>query len=110
MALNRDQNRFDMYFVNPRSTVSRLALREESNHFIDSKWLHSIYFTKERFTYVSERDGYSHIYLYGISGTLQRPLTSGNYDVTSLLAVDEQRGLVYYEAAGESPLRRRYTG
>lgn len=106
MTLNRDQNRFDMYFVNPRSTVSRLALREESNHFIDSKWLHSIYFTKERFTYVSERDGYSHIYLYGISGTLQRPLTSGNYDVTSLLAVDEQRGLVYYEAAGESPLRR----
>ena len=106
MTLNRDQNRFDMYFVNPRSTVSRLALREESNHFIDSKWLHSIYFTKERFTYVSERDGYSQIYLYGISGTLQRPLTSGNYDVTSLLAVDEQRGLVYYEAAGESPLRR----
>ena len=40
MTLNRDQNRFDMYFVNPRSTVSRLALREESNHFIDSKWLH----------------------------------------------------------------------
>ena len=106
MALNRDQNRCDMYFVNPRSTVSRLVLREESPHFIDSKWLNSIYFTNDRFTYVSERDGYSHIYLYGISGTLQRPLTSGNFDVTSLLAVDEQRGMVYYEAAGESPLRR----
>ena len=33
-------------------------------------------------------------------------MTSGNFDVTSLLAVDEQRGMVYYEAAGESPLRR----
>lgn len=106
MTLNRDQNRFDMYFVNPRSTVSRLVLREESKHFIDSSWLNSIYFTKDRFTYVSERDGYSHIYLYGLSGTLQRPLTSGSFDVTSLLAVDEQRGFVYYEAAGESPLRR----
>jgi len=106
MTLNRDQNRFDMYFVNPRSTVSKLVLREEAKYYIDKAWLNAIHFTKDRFTYVSERDGYSHIYLYGISGTLQRQLTSGPHDVTSLLAVDEQRGFVYYEAAGESPLRR----
>ena len=106
MTLNRDQNRFDMYFVNPRSTVARLVLREESDYYIDSDRLNSIHFTKDRFTYLSERDGYSHIYLYGISGTLQRQLTSGDFDVTSLLAVDEQRAFVYYEAAGESPLRR----
>ncbi len=106
MTLNRDQNRFEMYFANPRSTVAKLVLREESNHYIDSEWLNSVHFTKDRFTYVSERDGYSHIYLYGLSGTLQRQLTSGKYDVTSLLAVDEQRGFVYYQAAAESPLRR----
>ncbi len=106
MTLNRDQNRFEMYFANPRSTVAKLVLREESNHNVDSEWLKSIHFTKDRFTYVSERDGYNHIYLYGLSGTLQRQLTSGEYDVTSLLAVDEQRGFVYYQAAAESPLRR----
>ncbi|MGI6573744.1 MAG: S9 family peptidase [Fermentimonas sp.] len=106
MTLNRDQNRFEMYFVNPRSTIAKLVLREESNYYIDSEWLKSIHFTKDRFTYVSERDGYSHIYLYGMSGTLQRQLTSGEYDVTSLLAVDEQRAFVYYQAAAESPLRR----
>ena len=106
MTLNRDQNRFEMYFVNPRSTVAKLVLREESDHYIDSEWLKSIHFTKDRFTYVSERDGYSHIYLYGLSGTIQRQLTSGDYDVTSLLAVDEQRAFVYYQAAAESPLRR----
>ncbi len=106
MTLNRDQNRFEMYFANPRSTVAKLVLREESNHYIDSEWLNSIHFTKDRFTYVSERNGYSHIYLYGMSGTLQRQLTSGEYDVTFLLAVDEQRAFVYYQAAAESPLRR----
>ncbi len=106
MTLNRNHNRFDMYFVNPRSTVAKLVLREESKHYIDSKWLKSIHFTKDRFTYVSDRDGHSHIYLYGLSGTLQRQLTSGEHDVTSLLAVDEQRSYVYYQAAGESPLRR----
>lgn len=106
MTLNRNQNRFDMYFVNPRSTVSKLILREESKYYIDSEWLKSIFFTDDRFTYVSERDGFSHIYIYGLTGTLQKQLTSGSFDVTALLAVDSQTANVYYQAADESPLRR----
>ncbi|MDO5522772.1 MAG: S9 family peptidase [Bacteroidia bacterium] len=106
MTLNRNQNRFDMYFANPRTTVSRLVLREESNYFVDSEWLGSIHFLPNRFTYVSERDGFSHIYIYGNTGTLQKQLTTGQFDVTGLLAVDEQTNTVFYEAADESPLRR----
>ena len=106
MTLNRDQNRFDLYFVNPRSTVARLILREESRYFVDSEWLTSIHFMDDKFTWVSERDGYSHIYIYGLSGTLQKQLTSGSFDVTALLAVDPQTQTVFYEAADESPLRR----
>ncbi len=106
MTLNRNQNRFDMYFVNPRSTVARLILREESKYFIDSNWLNSIYFMDDKFTYISERDGFSHIYIYGITGTLQKQLTTGNYDVTALLAVDDKTQTVFYQAADESPLQR----
>jgi dipeptidyl-peptidase-4 len=65
MTLNRDQNRFDMYFVNPRTTVAKLVLRDESKYYIDSDFLTSIVFANDRFTYISEKDGYSHIYLYG---------------------------------------------
>ncbi len=106
MTLNRNQNRFDMYFVNPRTTVAKLVLREESKYYIDSELLKQIHFLKDRFTYVSERDGYSHIYIYGYTGTLQKQLTTGNYDVTNLLAVDSKTNTVFYEAADESPLRR----
>ncbi|MBF6627796.1 MAG: S9 family peptidase [Proteiniphilum sp.] len=106
MTLNRDQNLFDLYFVNPRSTVARLILREESKYYVNPEWLSSIHFLNDKFTWVSERDGYSHIYIYGLSGTLQQQLTSGNFDVTSLLAVDPQTLTVFYEAADESPLRR----
>ena len=106
MTLNRNQNRFDMYFVNPRSTVAKLILREESDSYIDSEWLSSIHFMGDKFTWVSERDGYSHIYLYGLTGTLQKQLTRGSYDVTDLLAVDEASQTIWYQAADESPLRR----
>ena len=106
MTLNRNQNRFDLYFVNPRSTVAKLVLREENKYYVDADWLNSIYFLEDRFTYVSEKDGFSHIYIYGLSGTLQKQLTSGSYDVTALLAVDPQTKTVFYEAADESPLWR----
>jgi dipeptidyl-peptidase-4 len=106
MTLNRDQNRFDLYFVNPRSTMAKLVLREENKYYVDAEWLNSIHFLNDRFTYISEKDGYSHIYIYGLSGTLQKQLTSGNYDVTQLLAVDPQAKTIFYEAADESPLRR----
>ena len=106
MTLNRDQNRFELYFVNPRTTVARLILREESKYYVDAEWLSSIRFMNDVFTWVSERDGYSHIYIYGLSGTLQKQLTTGRYDVTALLAVDPVTGTVFYEAADESPLRR----
>ena len=106
MTLNRNQNRFDRYFVNPRSTVSKLILRDESKYYIDSGFLESIHFLPNQFTYISEKDGYSHIYIYSITGALQKQLTNGNFDVTRLLAVDSEKGIVFYQAADESPLQR----
>jgi dipeptidyl-peptidase-4 len=106
MTLNRDQNRFELYYVNPRSTVAKLVLREENKYYVDAEWLNSIHFLNDCFTYVSEKDGFSHIYIHALSGTLQKQLTTGSYDVTKLLAVDPQTRTVFYEAADESPLRR----
>ena len=57
MTLNRNQNRFDMYFTNPRSTVSKLVLRDENKYYVDSEFFKSIHFLPNQFTYISERDG-----------------------------------------------------
>lgn len=106
MTLNRQQNIFDMYYVNPKSGVSKLVLRDENKSYVDSEWLTSIYFDASGFSYVSEQDGYSHVYLYSPTGVMQRQVTKGNWDVTQLLGVDEATRTVYYQSAEESPLRR----
>lgn len=106
MTLNRHQNIFNMYYVNPKSGVSRLILREENECYIDSEWLSSIHFLSNGFTYVSEQDGYAHIYLYSPTGVLQKQITQGNWDVTRLIGYDEATKNTYYESAEESPLRR----
>lgn len=106
MTLNRQQNIFSMYYANPKSGVFRLALREENKSYVDSEWLNSIQFYTSGFTYVSEQDGYSHIYLYSPTGVMQRQVTKGNWDVTRLIGYDDVAKVVYYESAEESPLRR----
>ena len=106
MTLNRHQNIFNMYYVNPKSGVSRLILREENECYVDSEWLNSIHFLSNGFTYVSEQDGYAHIYLYSPTGVLQKQITQGNWDVTRLIGYDEATKNTYYESAEESSLRR----
>lgn len=106
MTLNRQQNLFNMYYANPKSGVFRLILREENKAYVDSDWLTSIHFMKDGFTYVSEQDGYAHVYLYSPTGVMQRQVTKGNWDVTRFLGIDEATKTVYYQSAEESPIRR----
>lgn len=106
MTLNRNQNVFNLYYANPKSGVFRLILREENKAYVDSHWLNSIRFLADGFTYVSEQDGYAHIYLYSPTGVMQRQVTQGNWDVTDFIGIDEATKTVYYQSAEESPLRR----
>ncbi|MDR2042736.1 MAG: S9 family peptidase [Tannerella sp.] len=106
MTLTRHQNVFNLYYANPKSGVFRLILKEENRRYVDSDWLNRILFTKDGFFYVSEKDGYAHIYQYSATGVELRGVTRGNWDVTALLGVDEATNTVYYESAEESPLRR----
>lgn len=106
MTLNRTQNVFNMYYANPKSGVFRLILREENKAYVDSEWLFSITFTEGGFYYVSEQDGYAHLYQYSPTGVMQRQITQGNWDVTAFLGVDETTKTVYYQSAEESPLQR----
>lgn len=106
MTLNRNQNVFNMYYANPKSGVFRLILREENNCYIDSDLLKSITFTENGFIYLSEQDGYTHLYQYSPTGVKQRQITQGNWDVTRFIGMDPQSKTVYYESAEESPIRR----
>jgi dipeptidyl-peptidase-4 len=106
MTLNRNQNHFNMYYANPKSTVARLILHEENKYYIDPDWIRAIRFSKDHFLYVSESDGFAHIYLYTINGVRERQATAGNWDVTALYGFNPETKTVYYQSAEETPLRR----
>ena len=62
ITLNRHQNRLDMYFGDPRSTVCKQVLRDESDAYIKEGVFDNIIFYPENFSFVSEKSGYNHLY------------------------------------------------
>ncbi|MCC8187551.1 MAG: S9 family peptidase [Bacteroides sp.] len=106
MTLNRHQNRFDLYFANPRSTVCKLMVRDESPYYINDDVFDNIKFYSDHFSFLSERDGYPHLYWYSIGGSLVKQVTSGTWEVKRFLGWDPADNTFYYESNEESPLRR----
>jgi dipeptidyl-peptidase-4 len=58
-----------------------------------------------RFTWLSERDGWNHVYLVSREGDVKL-VTPGDFDVLSVEAVDEKGGWLYYIASPENPTQR----
>jgi len=107
MRLNRYQNNLDVLYANPYTGDSRILFSEKNRRYIDENFLDAFtYLNDGRFVITSERDGWSHLYLYDKNGFEIKQLTKGKFDVTQFYGFDEPKGLFYYQAAVESPLRR----
>ena len=104
--MNRHQNELVLYLADPVNGKVRQLMKETNKAYIDvTDALHFLNNNKE-FIWMSEMDGYNHIYLHDMSGKVVRQLTKGNWDVTEFYGVDEKRGVVYFQAAKKSPLER----
>lgn len=105
MVLNRHQNRFDLYFANPRSTLCKVAIRDEAPQYIKEQAYENIEFFDKNIVMMSERDGYNHLYLYTIGGNLVKQITKGDFEVKDFLGWDQNANVYYYTSNEESPLR-----
>ena len=107
MRLNRRQNELDLLYANPFTGDTRVILTEKDDKYISEEFLDAFtYLDDGRFILKSERDGWSHLYLYDKLGFEIAQLTKGEFDVTDFYGFDERKKYFYYQAAKESPLTR----
>ena len=104
-TLNRHQNRFDLYFANPRSTLCKLVVRDEAEQYIKEEAYGNLTFYPENFVMMSERDGYNHLYLYSAGGNLIKQITKGEFEVKEYIGWDKKTNTYYYSSNEGSPLR-----
>ena len=97
-TLNRGQDDLKLLSFDTRGRDRRVLLEERDDYWINIG--DDLAFLDDGgFLWASERSGFRHIYRYGSDGALQGPLTSGDWEVQSIEAVDEDAGGVDQDGA-----------
>jgi len=58
------------------------------------------------YTWLSEQDGWRHLYLVSKTGDEKKLITAGDYDVVSIEEIDDKSGYAYFIASPEDPTQR----
>ncbi len=103
--MNRLQNSNDVYLADPKTGQVRRMLHDEDKAWVDVvdawQWLPG-----KELLWVSEQHGWRHAYAAPRDATPMRLLTPGDYDVESIVGVDDKNGLLYFIASPEDATRR----
>ncbi|TAF32486.1 MAG: S9 family peptidase [Cytophagales bacterium] len=110
--MNRLQNTLTIYHANATTGVTTEVLKEEEKAYIDLDYTDDLYYLKDgqHFLCMSERSGYNHLYLHDMNGKLVRAITTGNWEVTELLGINEnlKQAQIYFISTEVSPLERHF--
>ncbi|MGH9862679.1 MAG: DPP IV N-terminal domain-containing protein [Candidatus Acidiferrales bacterium] len=104
--VNRAMKKVEVLAADAVNGSTRLILIETQKTFIggiEPIWplLFTLLPGGERFIWMSESDGWRHLYLNDLKGKLIRRLTEGAFPVVQVVAVDEKAGWVYFSAHGD---------
>jgi dipeptidyl-peptidase 4 len=104
--LNRLQNRNEVMLGDAKTGQVRTVLVEQDSTWVDLAddlvWLDG----GKGFTWVSDRDGWNHVYVVSRDGKKTRLVTKGAFDVLDIQGIDPKGGWLYYIASPENPVQR----
>ena len=109
--MNRPQNLVEVYMTDVNDGHMQKIYQEKSETWIDifdffAGELDHFYFPEDVsfFFFVSERDGWAHIYKISYDGGDVQQITSGDFEVIGIKAIDTEKGRLYYTSTEVSPL------
>lgn len=104
--MNRAQNTNRLMLVDAQTGASRVTYTDTDEAWVDvvndMLWMDS----GQRFTWVSERDGWRHVYVVERDGSDETLVTPWPFDVVSVELIDAERGWLYYIASPETGTQR----
>ncbi len=107
-VLNREQDHMwlNMYNVLTGRKEKTLFEEKDDRYVEPLKPVRFLPAHPAQFIWESRRDGYNHVFLYDVNGSLIRNLTPGKFDVTGALGFGDHDRYFYYVSTEESPIQR----
>ncbi len=113
MRMNRLQNHMQILSVNAQAPNKVQMLYDEQDKAyveVPDTWQFITVGkgkkTQQQMLITSERDGYRHIYLYGMDGKLIKQVTSGEWEVCEVAGVDVKNQRLYYTSREHHPTQK----
>ncbi|WP_190809901.1 S9 family peptidase [Flagellimonas sp. S3867] len=104
-TLNRHQNHLKLLSVNATNNSVSLLMEEKDAAYVDvTDYL--TFLADDSFIWVSEMDGYNHIYLYGKDGKLKNQITQGEWEVTDYYGYDSKSKKIFYQSTENGSINR----
>jgi dipeptidyl-peptidase-4 len=105
--LNRLQNTDQLMIADAKTGAVKTILTEKDDAWVDvtlpkMRWLEG----GKRFFWMSERDGWQHVYTVSRDGSNVKLITPGNFDVENIVGMDEPAGWLYYIASPDNAGQR----
>jgi dipeptidyl-peptidase 4 len=100
---SRDLKRIDQCIVNVNSGLVKPLIEERLNTYVEVRKPGLIKNGEEIIEW-SERDGWAHLYLYDKNGVMRNQITQGPWHVEDIIAIDEEKRVVYFSANGRENL------
>ncbi|GAB4379340.1 MAG: DPP IV N-terminal domain-containing protein [Salibacteraceae bacterium] len=102
--LNRGQNHLKMNLYNARSGMYMKTLFEEKRDtYVEP--LFKPWFApgeKDEFYWISDRDGFQHLYLYSLTSGFKRQITKGMWEVHEILGFESTGNYLFVKGTGET--------
>ena len=117
--INRKQNESRLFVADSLTGTCRLIFEEKDKAWVDvldysNRSVNAIDFTlnyiwlksRKSLVWISEKDGWRHLYEISPEGKPERIITNGNYDILELSGTDEKNGLIYFMASPENATQK----
>ena len=108
LKMDRKQKKWDLYISDNLSGKSLKVLSESDPH----GWLDNhgqIKFMDDgKILWISEKSGFKHIWMAKHSGSNAWPITSGDWEVSSIQYIDEESEKIYFTANKESVFEKHF--
>ena len=108
MKMNRLQNNWKFLNINIKTNKYREGLSESD----PSGWVEmhrNYYFLKNsNILWMSEKDGWHHIYIHTEDGSLVKQVTVGKWEVKKIVDVDEENQKIYFISNKETVFENRF--
>ena len=106
MHMNRLQNDMTIYLADATTGAISQLYNEKCDQYVEVPDTWMFLQDGKHFLINSEKDGFNHLYMYDMQGNQVRQITSGEFDVVSVCAIDEKKQQIYYLSHESSPINK----